>query len=272
MPQPSMLTVGQAVLELNANPGRYTTYQSLLDLAARVPVDPVVSLPPGSPTPVTLAYSGGSGTNGLSMQPIAAAIGSNSGGAVRVIDQSPVSQFLQHPAFLQASNNVTQLLDPTLIDRTAITAATNNNFLYDATKGPWAEASARFMAAAPGDVISLTPLASSQRTFAQIEIEGFLNNPNSQSFNGIPKEVFQQAYDLEMARSGRAGAIAAVTDLAAVTSGINVASEIRVTTALDASGRPVMTGLDTGALFEGRGGSFSGVHAASNNPLWLQAA
>ncbi len=250
---PPILTAREAVVELTTNPGKYTTYQSLLDLAARLPVDPVRTLPPGNPPPLTLTYSGGSGVKDLSMTPIAEGIGGASNGAVRTIGQSPLAEFLQHKVFSDAGERATRILNPSLAGE-ALTTATQNNFLFEATKGPWAEGSARFMQAAPGDVMSLTPLAGYDRTFAQIEIKEFLANPNSNNFNGIPKPVLQTAYDLAVVRGGPQAGISAATDLAAVTSGVNTASQIRIT--LDThpeTGRPLIREIDTGKLFEGRG-------------------
>jgi len=75
------------------------------------------------------------------------------------------------------------------------TAEARDAWLYDATNGAWAEASARFVEASPGPIESFTPFADPVRTFAQTEVDSALRSgaPTVEGFlrNNSPHSVMR---------------------------------------------------------------------------------
>ncbi|WP_307188955.1 calcium-binding protein, partial [Massilia sp. Root335] len=177
-----ILTSAQAISLLNTNPDAYITLDSLRALATQVDVSATGK--------VTVLYSG----------PIAPGISSTgiingmlaNGEDIRVIDNTEAAKFLKSDAFLA------KVADAHGIDLIELQAPTYRgpaaDWLYDAKSGPWADASGRFVSATTGEVKTLTPFASPNRTFAQIELPALLENTHVTTVNGVPREALTALY------------------------------------------------------------------------------
>ncbi|PKO26662.1 MAG: hypothetical protein CVU36_23515 [Betaproteobacteria bacterium HGW-Betaproteobacteria-9] len=175
-----ILTYDQAVAALQqlSNPSR----DQLLDLAVRVSVS--------APGDVTVLYSGPMGQNAWAT-PAANALGNVPG--VRVIDNTDAFKFLDSRDFKTMLAQLDGVSFNTFVDRNYKSPTTE--WLYSATEGPWAQSSARFVAAASGDVRTITPYAMDTRVFAATELPGLMDNPNVTHINGVDKGVYQALLD-----------------------------------------------------------------------------
>ncbi|KJV05287.1 calcium-binding protein [Methylocucumis oryzae] len=169
------LTVQDAIQELTNNPTAYATIDALRALANQVSVEATGD--------VTVLYSGrlsdGTSTSDLIKNMLA------SGENIKVIDKTPVAEFLTSDEFLEAVGNIygVELKD-----------MQNENFshpakdwLFDAKNGPWADASYRFAMDAFGDVRVIAPEANITRVFGATELPALLANDNVTAIEGIPK-------------------------------------------------------------------------------------
>jgi hypothetical protein len=142
-----MLTLDQALVELGkltASGNAYTTKQ-LMDLAAQVSLDAAPGYTQGS---VTLLYSGQ--INGVeSIDYISRMI--DDVPDIRVLNKIHVGQFLGDPEFQKAW--------------LALTGG-DTSLLYNGSNGPWAQASARFVADTVGEVRVLAFSPRSDAVFA----------------------------------------------------------------------------------------------------------
>ena len=179
------LTVQDAIQELTNNPTAYATIDALRALANQVSVEATGD--------VTVLYSGrlsdGTSTSDLIKNMLA------SGENIKVIDKTPVAEFLTSDEFLEAVGNIygVELKD-----------MQNENFshpakdwLFDAKNGPWADASYRFAMDASGDVRVIAPEALSDRVFAKTELPALLANDNVTAIEGIPKDQLKALGDPE---------------------------------------------------------------------------
>lgn len=160
-----MLTLDEALAELSKllPSGNFTTKQ-LMDLAAEVSLDAASGYTQGS---VTLLNSGQ--INGVNSEKYIEQIVAD-GADIRVIDKTQVGQFLANKKFSDAW-------------KLAGGTATE---LYHGSNGPWAKASAHFVANTVGEVRLLGFNASDRSVFINTELKTSLG-PNSRitSIEGI---------------------------------------------------------------------------------------
>lgn len=162
----TILTYDEAIVELTklTSSGKYTV-TDLINLGSRVSVDVAQGMTQGS---VTLLYSGtvngvGSGTLIDDMM--------KQGADIRVIDKTQAGAFLKSREFNAAFETLTDAMSE--VEKKAA-----GDLLYDARKGPWAEASRRFAADTVGEVRFLGPAADINRQFGTAELPNLLA-PNS---------------------------------------------------------------------------------------------
>ncbi|HMV59542.1 MAG TPA: hypothetical protein PKD38_20290, partial [Nitrospira sp.] len=166
---------------LLSDPAKYSTPGALRNLAAQVAIE--------SPGRVTVLYSGllGKGiSSNILIQGMVA-----QGEDIRVINRTEVAEFLNSDSFKAA---VADAFDVKPAD-IEVRGTPANDFLYEPTKGVWADASARFVAGATGDVRIIAPLAEYNRTLTQVELLKILETPEVTRIYGISKEVFQSIFD-----------------------------------------------------------------------------
>lgn len=160
------LTYGEAMAELaKLTSSGKCTLKDLMALGSRVSVDAANGMAQGS---VTLLYSGtvnGVGSGSLIDDMM------KQGADVRVIDKTQAGAFLKSPAFNTAFETLTDAMTPA-------EAKAAGNLLYDARKGPWAEASKRFAADTVGEVRFFGPATDINRQFGAAELPNLLA-PNS---------------------------------------------------------------------------------------------
>jgi hypothetical protein len=179
----STLTLQQALEQLRTQPDQFNSVQALYDLAKQVNVNASGN--------VTILYSG-QPANGVVTQQIIDAMKQN-GESIRVIDDTDSAKFLNSKEFKDAlasqyglDSRDLEAKPSELPSAKQAAMKSMNDALYDATKGPWAEASARFVDATVGEVRTFTGGANAERVFGQTEIPHALNNPNITSIDGIP--------------------------------------------------------------------------------------
>jgi len=162
----TILSYDEAIAELAklTNSGKYTV-KDLVALGSRVSVATATDEVQGS---VTLLYSGT--VNGVGSGEL---IGDmmKQGADIRVIDKTQAGAFLKSTEFNAAFETLTDAMTPA-------EAKAADNLLYDAKKGPWAEASKRFAADTVGEVRFLGPAADINRQFGAAELPNLLA-PNS---------------------------------------------------------------------------------------------
>lgn len=193
------LTFDQAIALLHEQPGEYDTPNKLRALAAQVDAD--------APGRVTVLYSGPS-AKGVSSSNIIESL-LESGEDVRVIDRSDAAKLLQSDEFLHSVAKAFGLDDfRPLADRSYRGPAAD--WLYHPTRGPWADASARFADATIGEVRAIVGDANPDRVFAATEIPRILANENVPTIEGISREALvarqsthgtQAAFEMIVARS-----------------------------------------------------------------------
>lgn len=194
------LTADQAAALLRANPGAYTTPDQFKALAAQVDANPVGRL--------TVAYSG-QVDQGVGSSDVIKGMLAN-GEDIRVIDNSQAAKFLQSRDFYSAVGKTYDISPRSLKDGTAPRSHPATEWLYHPTRGPWAEASARFANATVGEVITIANRADPTRTFGAVELERFIANPQVTRIEGLPREMLakvqateglQPAFEMVVARS-----------------------------------------------------------------------
>jgi Ca2+-binding RTX toxin-like protein len=149
-----MLTLAQALDELAAltAPGKnYTTWQ-LKELVARVSLDAAPGYSQGT---VTLLYSGG--INGVKSEDYIGKMIESHADDIRVLDKTQVAKFLESDEFEKAWFKFSTEAE-----------------LYHGSTGPWAKASARFVADTVGDVRLLGFNASDRSVFINTELKAAL--------------------------------------------------------------------------------------------------
>ena len=172
------LTAGAAVESLRNNPDKYRTLNELRELAKQVDID--------SPGKVTVLYSGDmadrvSAWNVVKAMEVA-------GENVRLIDRTEINKFLNSREFISATADAHGIRANDIRSRTP-DAKVANDWLYHATDGPWADASARFADATRGEVKVIASGAAPDRVFALTELPHILTNPEVTTIEGIPRET-----------------------------------------------------------------------------------
>ena len=162
-----MLSLDQAFTELaklTASP-KFTT-QQLIDLASKVSLETAPTYTQGS---VTLLYSGD--INGIKSDKYIDQLIRN-GEDIRVIDKTQVGQFLAKDGIFKSA---------------WLAAGGTEADLFHGSTGPWAKASARFVADTVGDVRLLGFNASPTSVFVNTELKAVLaENTRITSIEGIP--------------------------------------------------------------------------------------
>lgn len=179
----SGLSHQQAIELLQNHPEDYRTPDTLKDLANQVSVF--------SDGQVTLLY-GGMVHKDISSNDLVELMVANHED-IRAINKTPVASFLQSEDYLEAVARAhhCKSVDEVLSKRDHPA----NQFMFDATDGCWADASARFAAATKGEVMTLSGYAGADRTLGLVELPAILKNTEVTHINGKPKEVFQAIYN-----------------------------------------------------------------------------
>ncbi len=173
----------QAIALLQDHPDDYRTPDALKDLANQVSVY--------SDGQVTLLY-GGMVHKDISSNDLVELMVANKED-IRAINKTPVAAFLQSEDYLEAvaqahhCKSVDEVLNKR--DHPA------NQFMFAATDGRWADASARFAAATKGEVMTLSGYAGADRTLGLVELPTILKNPDVTHINGKPKAIFESIYE-----------------------------------------------------------------------------
>jgi Ca2+-binding RTX toxin-like protein len=174
------LTLPAAYQELANNFAFYANpanRQALLELAGQVDAT-------NSTGAVTLAYSGYM-NSGLHSSDVINTLKANKEN-VRLIDYTDAGKFLDSDEFRDA---VAQSFD--LEDSRALSEAPSdhpaNKWRYNATEGPWALASEKFIGSATGEIWSFSNGADPTRVFGATELPAALKNPDITHINGIAK-------------------------------------------------------------------------------------
>lgn len=234
----SPITYDEAIRELRINPQDYGTPLQLQELVSRVDAS--------SSGRVTVFYSGGVAGDLNSSQIVGMML--SAGEDIRVIDNSDAAKFLNSREFYQAVADVYGIPARPLIEGSYRGPATD--WLYHPTRGPWAEASARFVDATMGDVRAIVSDAHPDRVFGATELPRLLANPNVTTIEGIPREALisrqashgtNAAFEMIAARSyENVGAIRVATrPLGAVQHGVSGQP------ALDSRAYFAQTGVET---------------------------
>ncbi|MFZ6639454.1 hypothetical protein ACO0LL_06895 [Undibacterium sp. TC4M20W] len=179
----SGLSHQQAMALLQDHPEDYRTPDSLKDLANQVSIY--------SDGQVTLLY-GGMVHKDISSNDLVELMVANKED-IRAINKTPVAAFLQSEDYLEAvakAHNC-KSVDEVLSKRDHPA----NQFMFAATDGRWADASARFTAATKGEVMTLSGYAGADRTLGLVELPTILKNPEVTHINGKPKAVFEAIYE-----------------------------------------------------------------------------
>lgn len=162
-----MMTLKEALSALAelTKPGATYTTKQLMELAAQVTLDTAPDIKQGS---VTLLYSGK--INGVESTDYIKRMIAD-GADIRVIDKTQLGQFLANGLFKDAWINI---------------GGTEAD-LYHGTNGPWAKASARFVADTAGEVRLLGFNANPTSVFVNTELKAALaQNTRITSIEGIP--------------------------------------------------------------------------------------
>lgn len=179
----SGLSYQQALDLLQNHPDDYRSPASLADLANRVSV-----VADGQ---VTLLY-GGMVHKDISSNDLVELMLENHED-IRAINKTPLASFLQSEDYLEAVAHAhgCKSVDEVLANR----SHPANQFMFAATDGRWADASARFAAATKGEVVTLSSYAGADRTLGLVELPTILKNPDVTQINGKPIKVFQDIYE-----------------------------------------------------------------------------
>jgi len=162
-----MMTLKEALSALAelTKPGATYTTKQLMELTAQVTLDTAPDIKQGS---VTLLYSGK--INGVESTDYIKRMIAD-GADIRVIDKTQLGQFLANGLFKDAWTNI---------------GGTEAD-LYHGTNGPWAKASARFVADTVGEVRLLGFNTSPTSVFVNTELKAVLaQNTRITSIEGIP--------------------------------------------------------------------------------------
>lgn len=179
----SGLSYQQALDLLQNHPDEYRSPASLADLANRVSV-----VADGQ---VTLLY-GGMVHKDISSNDLVELMLENHED-IRAINKTPLASLLQSEDYLEAvahAHGCTSV-DEVLVNRNHPA----NQFMFAATDGRWADASARFAAATKGEVVTLSSYAGADRTLGLVELPTILKNPEVTQVNGKPIKLFQDIYE-----------------------------------------------------------------------------
>jgi hypothetical protein len=193
------LTADAAVEALLKNPEAYSTRDALRELARQVSVE--------SAGRVTVLYSGDVASHLPSWKVVTAM--EAAGEDIRIIDRSQAAHFLNSDEFTQSVARA-HGVQATDIERRTEAGKAANTWLFDAERGPWADASARFADATRGEVKVIASGAAPDRVFALTELPHILTNPEVTTIEGIPRETLaarqathgtQSAFDMIVATS-----------------------------------------------------------------------
>lgn len=209
------LTATHAISLLGRDPAAYSTRETLGALVSQVSAD--------SPGSRTILYSGRLGA-GISAEDVAKEF-LMSVDDIRVVNSSDAAALLTSREFLSAGAR----LDGVSIrefNQPGYRSPTTE-WLYHPTDGPWAQASARFVDGARGDVRVIVPNATPDRVFGATELPRLLAYENVTSIEGLPRTMLA---DLN-AREGQQ----AVFEMVAAQSHANM-SKLRVT--VNVTGQP----------------------------------
>ena len=160
------LTADAAEDALLKDPEAYSTREGLRGLARQVSIE--------SPGRVTVLYSGDV-ANRVSSWNVVTAMDA-AGEEIRIIDRSQAVKFLNSDEFIQLVARV-HGVQATDIERRTEAVKAANTWLFDAERGPWADASARFADATRGEVKVIASGAAPDRVFALTELPHILTNP-----------------------------------------------------------------------------------------------
>jgi hypothetical protein len=243
------LTNEEAIERLRQNPRDYVTPETLRSLAAQVDADASGKL--------TVLYSGPA-ANGIWSTEVINAM-TEAGEDVRVINKSQAAQFLTSRDFYSALAEAYDIPARPLIDGSYRGAATE--WLYHATDGPWADASARFADATKGEVVAIVGDADPGRVFGKVEVPHILANPNVTTIEGIPRETLasmskpgdtQAAFEMIVARAREHDGLLRVP----VSESVNYRGQLL----RDASGTVKIDSRDyfDGTVIEGKAPAFEG--------------
>lgn len=158
----TILSYDEAIAELEklTSSGKYTV-KDLMALGSQVSVETAQGMTQGS---VTLLYSGP--VEGVSSGKIIEGM-IEQDADIRVIDKTQAGAFLKSKEFSDAFRELTDAMTPA-------EAKAAGDLLFDAQKGPWAEASRRFAADTVGEVRFLGPDAIRARQFGAAELPNLL--------------------------------------------------------------------------------------------------
>lgn len=135
-------SLAQALLALESIESTALTPQALTDLVKQISVEASGS--------VTVFYGGK--INGVDSASVIEAM-VDAGDDIRVLDKSPVGQFLKSQQFLVAAGRASRLSPQEIVDLVDDNyRGVQTDWLYDAKHGPWASASKNFAAATTGEV------------------------------------------------------------------------------------------------------------------------
>ena len=231
----STLTLQAAYQELSNNFAFYSNpanRQALLELVGRVDAT-------NSTGAVTLAYSGPM-NSGLHSTDVINTLKANDEN-VRLIDKTDAGKFLESREFRDVVAKSFGLEDSRALGEAPSTHEANK-WLYNATEGPWALASEKFIGSATGEIWGLTNGADPTRVFGATELPAAMNNPNVTHINGIAKTDLLKFTPEEAFK-----AVAAQAEIKS--------SELRYTANPDGSAIKnadgTLKGLDASKFFEG---------------------
>lgn len=174
------LTLDEAIAELQKNPDKYSTPDSLVELVRRLDAT-------NSYGNVTLLYSG-LAIQGVSAADLVKAL-EVSGQNIRIVDNTDAAKFLSSAAFENAWANAFGV--STADFNSASGSFDARKALYHPTTGPWAEVSRRFVDATEGEVRTITGGAIADRVFGKTEIPQALGNEKITFIDGIPRADLQ---------------------------------------------------------------------------------
>ncbi len=241
----TMLSFEQARDLLINHAEDYLTPASLIQLANQVAVQ--------SSGQVTLLY-GGVAHPDISCNELVEIMLRNKEN-IRTINGSDLARLLQSEDYLEAVARAHQCLsiDEVLSSRTHEA----NQFMFDATKGRWADVSARFAEATQGEVVTLSGYASAERTLGLVELPAILDNPDVTSINGHPKALFQEIYQ-------RSGSLTEVFKaLSASSYQLMRDLEVKASPSLSVEGKSKLVAEDVGSSALFATSSYQGSHLAS---------
>ena len=138
----------------------------------------------------TAVYSGG--VNGRGAGDLARNLAADSGGAVAVIDDTPLGRFLESDSFQDALRNAPEIGGDTTRFNDALFGGNGFN-----DRGFFDTASKAFAENATGPIVAITPEANVNRVFGRSELEALLRNTDVTTINGIPRESLKDYLDAQ---------------------------------------------------------------------------